>query len=252
MFGTRTGLLDGLAARGKAMNRSLATAFDSMCEEIPGELWFPLAVAYALVWSGHAVEDEDYGENAVEYLLTGEEELLSGLAHWSGRNGGACLQSALSGWRGLMEIVPVPNTRTIGARELCEFQEGLLTIAGDRNIRGGLHGIGPWVFCGPFKVLALMRRDLWSDEALDELYMPLGLEVERGLGALKRQGFGVPKALLPTRFVREGNFMGGMARLVLAQRFQQTLARSARMRVLHINSGLYELGVEAAESRRAS
>jgi hypothetical protein len=97
-----------------------------------------------------------------------------------------------------------------------------------------------------------MRRDLWNEEALDELYMPLGLEVDRGFGALKRQGFAVPKALLPTRIGRECDFMGGMARLVEAQRFQQTLARSARIRVLHINSGLYELGVEAAETRRAS
>ena len=244
-----------LARRGKAMNNSLVTPLVEMVEDLPGEDLFPICIAHALVWSGHADEDDPFYDISRDYLEAGVEDGLPFVSQVAGRHGGEALLHALVGYRSIIEGYHFPDLRRIGAANLCQVQDDLMTRAGVMESRGNLHGVGPWIFCGPFKMLALMRPDLWRDPGLDRLYMPLGLEVNRGVAVLMKEPIRWGCSIPSRKLGDERGFCNGMAALMEVQDFQQKLAGMAGSRILDINSGLHRLGEnqanEAAPPRRS-
>jgi hypothetical protein len=130
---------------------------------------------------------------------------------------------------------------TASAQELLDFQNSALVRAIDLSKHGWLRNFGSWLFCGPFKITALMTPSIWNDETLQRVYMPLGTHVARGFRKLARAGVeNIVPSLLEER--ETGLADGGFATLLIAHSFQSDLAKQSKGRVLHINTGLHVLG----------
>jgi len=123
------------------------------------------------------------------------------------------------------------------------LQEHFLEVTDQLRKQGFIYGIGPWLFCAPFKIVAAHRRELWNDPALDGVLMPVGLEVNRGVRKLIRQRTSWTKGIDENMIgEEEGDLMEGMGTVALVQDLSKKIARSFDSRVIHVNSGLYLYG----------
>ncbi|MCB9813146.1 MAG: hypothetical protein H6772_01935 [Pseudomonadales bacterium] len=59
-----------------------------------------------------------------------------------------------------------------------------------------LKHFGAWTLLAPFKIMAVYRTDLWDNENLDDLTMPLGFQMVKGLKWLKAQGMDIDDKML--------------------------------------------------------
>jgi len=108
---------------------------------------------------------------------------------------------------------------------------------------GSISGIGPWLFCAPFKILTCYRKSFWLDGKTDEIRMPLGLEVVRGFEKLIAKKTQYTQGIDASMFSEEeGGLLEGMATVEIAHGITKKIAQAVGSRALHVNSGLYLLG----------
>lgn len=142
---------------------------------------FFAAVGHSFIWSHHASGDEDFLDHAVEYFRTGGEKPLRRAMKYAGRFGPDNLDSSLRGWRVILDRVPsIEDIDGIDAKKLHFLQTQMSDIAVGLTEKHVLKGVGAWLLFAPFKIIALYRKDLWQTPELDEVLMPLGIEVVRG------------------------------------------------------------------------
>jgi hypothetical protein len=199
-------------------------------------------MAEALVWAEYAAKVRGYYEKIVLFLEGQATESEIDWNEFAGRHGPAALRNACRGYLEFKRITPkhVAEGKAT-AKELLDFQNSALIRAIDLSKRGWLPNFGTWLFCGPFKIAAIMNTSIWNEPSLQSLFMPLGCHVGRGFRKLFLQG--IP-AIVPSLLVEKdaGLADGGFSTLVIAQSFQSDLAKHCEGRVLHINTGLHQLG----------
>jgi hypothetical protein len=205
--------------------------------------YFTVAIANAFTWTGHAVEQDNFFKFAIDYLTTGNITSLRKAESFSGRFGPEKLSSGLQGWKSISDQLGSQDFLSCDGKRLYDIQKECLDIAKQLLDQSQISGIGPWLFCAPFKIIAAHRKDIWKSECLDEVWMPLGSEVVRGVRKLIQQGCKFTQGLYKSMLSEEeGGLVEGMATVMLVQDMSKKIAQISSTRVLHINSGLYLYG----------
>jgi hypothetical protein len=232
-----------LAARGLEMNLEIDAGFRRLLKEFPGSNRFNAAIAHAFTWTGHAVDEDGYHEAATGFLDSGGRESLDGAKTFSRRFGPDALSDALQGWRAIVEEDGGVPDLGKDAASLKRLQDRMLPVAARLREEGAISGIGAWLFCAPFKIVAISCREFWDDPDLDEVLMPLGLEVVRGMKKLVRARSAWTEGIDRNMLVEEEGDLGeGMGTVWLVQDTCKKIAAVSQSRVVHINSGIYLLG----------
>lgn len=231
-----------LAQAGEPFNERIHFRTKNLIEHYSEEPIFSLAVVESLIWARYAKDKKRFFDLALNYLRMEDDQVFKEAKNLAWRFGPESLKTILRSWKSLLdELRPVGLPQHFSSKELAKFQQDYVLTKANKLVGiSRLSQIGPWVFCGPFKILAAYRRDLWSDPGLDDVWMSLGFQVIQGLRFLSRQGF--KDINLELLNEEEPGLIAGLGTVVLAQKFQKKLADFAESRVLHINSGLFELG----------
>jgi hypothetical protein len=233
-------LLDGM---GKLVHQDMTlnlqkafSAVESMATR------YSFCTAEALVWAEYAVRSSNYLEEITRFLQGQCGESSVDWTKYAGRYGPDALRDACSGYLEFRRAIPARvSSGQASAKELLDFQNSSLIRAIDLSKRHWLRNFGTWLFCGPFKVSAIMTPGIWEESALQMVYMPLGGHVSRAFRALARRGVeGIVPSLLEEK--ESGLADGAFSTLVIAHSFQRDLARKCCGSVLHINTGLHLIG----------
>lgn len=236
-------LARSLAEGGERMNLDISRRHERLLCVADADVYFLAAISHAFTWTGHAVPEDDFLQHAIEYLTTGEAEPLRRTTTFAGRFGPDRLTEGLTGWKTIVDNSEVQDASSCDARRLCAIQEQYLNVASELAGCKELAGVGPWLFCAPFKIVAAHRRELWETADLDDLLMPLGLEVVRGIRKVVKQQYrfcqGFEMSMLSDE---EGGLMDGMGAAALVRGLSRKIAECGDTRVLHVNSGLYLYG----------
>ncbi|MBA7479491.1 hypothetical protein ES707_22298 [subsurface metagenome] len=233
---------DLLAHRGEEMNLEISSDQETLIQAYGSTNYFAVAIANAFTWTGHAVGQNGFFESAIVYLSTGNLASLSKALVFSGRFGPERLADALRGWKfSLDQLSNVSqDIQCCGAQELYMIQERCFSTMSQLLDQRQISGIGPWLFCAPFKIVAAHRRELWQSESLDDVWMPLGLEVVRGIRNLIQHRYPYFRGLhIDMLSEEEGGLKEGLGTVLLVQDASKKIAQIVETRVLHINSGLY-------------
>jgi len=237
-----------LAQAGVPFNEKICSHVEGLIKSYPEASLFNISVVESLIWARYARREKRFYGLGLDFLEKGSNQIFKETKNLAWRFGPDKLEKVLKSWKILLdELSPIKLFRDFSLRELSEFQHKQAHGKADiLSKTKKLPQMGPWIFCGPFKILGAYRKDLWEDKNLDKILMPLGFQVIRGLRFLRRQGcLNIDTQLL---IEEEPSFgMDAMGTVFIAQDFQKGLAALAGSRILHINSGLFELGKGKAE-----
>ncbi|MDQ2732141.1 MAG: hypothetical protein M3Y56_10815 [Armatimonadota bacterium] len=198
-------------------------------------IW-PFCVAQALVRSTHARAAEGWYAAAARFLITGDRADLVPARGYSSSFGADALQRALLSFRGLGEFTKIGSLRAYDAAALGAAQTKSVQFA----MKKELPGLGAWLFCAPFHLMALLRPSVWEDPRLDGLLLPLGSALARGYGLLQAAGVAdVEESLLRDT---EPGLRNGLTLLYIARGCEEKLAAAAGSRALFLHHGIAELG----------
>jgi len=233
-----------LAAKGKALDFQIGKAAKQYIKAFPKEDPFLIAIIQSLTWTGHAIDKEDYFKNALNFLKTGSQEILSNMGVSSGRYGEEKLKSTLYNWRELLANLKLPpDISKSSMEEIILFQNTSYKIACMERRKERVMGIGAWLFCAPLKIILSFREELWHNDRIDEVWMPLGLEVVRGVKRLIRQKYSYSRSIEEGYLSEtEGDIVEGLATIQIVQSLSKEIAKDSKSIVLHVNSGLWEFG----------
>ena len=104
-------------------------------------------------------------------------------------------------------------------------------------------GIGPWLFLGPFKLLAASKPNFWGSIELDHLLYPIGNKEIIALSYLKKHGaYWLGDNLKRILQIEQQDFATASATITMTQDIEKDLAKIAGSHLLHINAGLRQLG----------
>ena len=104
-------------------------------------------------------------------------------------------------------------------------------------------GIGPWLFLGPFKLLAAWKPEHWGSMESENLLYPFDKDEVAAFAFFKTKGADwLGKNVDRILKIEEQNFSTASATITMAQDVQKDLARTAGTHLIHINAGLRELG----------
>lgn len=233
-----------LAQEGLDFDREIGTDTTTILKTFPKVDPFLLLIAHSLTWTGHAINKGEYLEKVVKYLETGSDNLLSELAQFSGRFGAERLEMTIFNWKKLLyEIKKPDDVLTSSLDEIISFQNRFQETACMARRKRSIMYIGAWLFCAPFKILLSVRDDLWHQERIDEILMPLGLEVVRGCRKLIREQYSYGKMIEGIDLSEEeGDILEGLGTVQIVQGMCKRIAQDSHSIVLHINSGLWKFG----------
>ncbi len=237
-------LAKSLATAGYALDVEIQQKTGGYVKNFPKSDLFRIAIVQSLIWTGHAVDKADYFKTALDYLNTSSDSALSDMAKCFGRYGVENLKSTLFNWRKLCGKIKTPyDISKSDLEEIILFQNSSLETACIARSRGEIMGIGAWLFCAPFKIILCLRDKLWNHPRVDELLMPLGLEVIRGVKKLIRKKSSYAESFYADMLAEtEGDIREGLGTVELVQALSKKIAKDSNSIVLHINSGLWKFG----------
>ena len=226
--------------KGKIAHDEFCRAFDGRLTRLGLNDLFEACIAESLTWTEHAHPSDGFVRDAVAYLITGDAGKLTNCGKFALAYGPQSLMQILQGWHSLKRHTGNVDWKRDGAADLVRAQQSALAAQSSSQKS---RGIGAWTFCGPFKLVALYRRDLWKDVRLDDLLMPLGKPLIRGVKALLQNGYTFGSNLQAADLSEtEGSFLEGMATTALVHDYTQKIAAVVGERVAHINTGFHLLG----------
>lgn len=241
MLPNETNLLRALADQGQEINSGFGRTLSVLLGTFQNNHLFHISVVHSLTWSGYATENPEYYKNALFFLSNGDTNSLMKCSDYAGKTGGAKLLEALNSWNFLLSQCRELPLKTSALTQLKSSQNHLLAMFTSFSKAGQIKGIGAWGILAPFKVLLTYRNDLWAEEELDQILLPLGSQVEAGLKKLKKVAFN-----LVSDFDQKP-LDGDLASVQRAQEFQTKLAKLTNSKALHINTGLHRYGSDGLE-----
>jgi len=232
-----------LATGGYEMDREIQQKIKEVVKKFSSADMFLITIAQSLTWTGHAIDKADYYQKTLDYLERGSEPALSALKDCSGRHGTENLRSTVFNWRKLYGILPKIDMSKASLDEIIDFHNKSLEIACTARKDGKIIGIGAWLFCAPFKILLCLYDDFWSHKRIDEIRMPLGIEVIRGVKKMIRKKYSYCESIDESMLSEEeGGIVEGLGTVEIVQAVSKKIARDVNSIVLHINSGFWKLG----------
>lgn len=238
---TLDAVADLLARCGQEYDQWLHDMIRATREKNDGRIDVCVWMAEALAWATFAVRHDDFFANASRFFEDGDPDALSAAAEFPGPYGqDGRLRQAMISFRRLFEarVSQLANPAAEPSRWI-RIQEYALRDAQRLKDSDQLGSVGAWLFCAPFKILAVAHPSAWGPRDLDRLIMPTGAQVDRALEMLKKDGVGAPQRLPSSG---GGGLAADVADLFATQQFQVQISKCASASVLHINSALYQLG----------
>jgi len=236
-----------LAQAGELMSEKIHSRMQRLINLHPKIPLFTLSISESLLWARYAKDTKQFLKLSLNYLTKGDEKIFEEIGDLAWRFGPEKLETVFRSWKILLSELEISKLlHLFSSKQLLIFQQEALNKALTLSKIGRLPQIGAWIFCGPFKILAAYRKEIWDDFELDEILMPLGFQVIRGFRFLKTIGYNIRVGLLNEE---EPSLITGMGTVYIAQNFQKRFANLVQSRILHINSGLFKLGEETRRKR---
>lgn len=249
---SRRGAAELLQRHGLAFDVLLRRDIASTYSACTGDVWFIPAAVQSLVWSRHAMTNERSRAPYIEecrHCMCDEHRPLDAVLKYAGRFGPDGLARSLegyrtifAGWRALFDPPPSsPQDLLANQKRIMDaVQTGVTPDGAKRSI----HGIGPWLGFAPHKIHLIWQESWWEDASSDDMYQPLGSVAGKGIRELAKAGvIDESKARGLQLDDDENDGVSGFGTALLAHSLTRELAGEvAGTRVMHVNSGLYELG----------
>jgi len=198
-------------------------------DKYPNASSLSIVIAESLIWAFYAKRENEFYKLVIDYLDKDDKGIFDRLDDFQHRYEVEKLGTILRSWKQIFDkyaLGQIPRNYTID--NLLNYQKKLIPLVSKYPL------IGAWTILSPFKALICLQPRQYKNEKLDNLLMPLGSQVIKGLKFLRRNGFDVPAI--------EHEDETDMGTVYVAQKFQVGLAKEANSSVLFINSGLYKLG----------
>jgi hypothetical protein len=232
-----------MVSRGEDLNRKIKADQNDLLSRFQNVDYFPLAIAHSLNWSGHALKENGYFESALDYFKTGDNKALEKCRRYNWRYDKPDLINALKAWKSVLTNSQKVDFKHIKAKEIQSAQIQILNVADRLRKSKTITGFGPWILFAPFKIVLAHRTDLWTDNEIETIILPLGAQVTRGINNMKRNGFDCAKNLEKNLFPEEGSgWDNDLTSVYIAQQFQTEIAKLHESRAIHVNSGLHLYG----------
>lgn len=233
-----------LAVSGYKFDKEIQQNTKRVIKNFPHVNLFLVAISQSLTWTGHAIDKNKYFENCFDFLVSDSQKALSALSGCAGRYGDESLKSLLFNWRKLYnKLHPPQDWFKVSLEQIVFFQSASLKIACNLRMKNEVAYIGAWLFCAPFKILLCLRDDLWKSDRLNEVLMPLGLEVVRGVKKTICKKYSYASFVNEGDLVEEeGDIVEGLGTIHIVQAMCKNISKDAGSNVLHVNSGLWKLG----------
>jgi hypothetical protein len=228
---------------GRSVDCEISSALNARLTKISSiPRFYSFCMAEALAWAEYAVRSTEYYDNTTKFFDGRIDKSQVDWASFAGRYGPEALRGAAVAYQEFKNLVPKRVAEgTSSSAELLSFQNSALVRAIDLSKRGWLRDFGSWLFCGPFKIAAILKPAIWDERALQSVYMPIGVHVAHGFKKLVQ----LKVADIDTNLLREresGLAHGGFTTLLIAHKFQADMARGCQGSILHLNTGLHVLG----------
>lgn len=151
-----------LAEHGEAANRDFARRFSELRERFRDSPLFNLAVVDWLTECFPVERDERfYRQTLTAMEKEGEQSAIEAYAQVP------LFPEAATLWRVILITQDASSiTDEFSATDIWLYQEIVLNAAGLLGVRKMPKGIGPWLFLGPFKLLAAWRPQHWGSMEL--------------------------------------------------------------------------------------
>lgn len=231
-----------LADEGKPFNEDIAERVEGYLQDYPNASLFVISIIESFIWAEYVKRHKTTFDLAVGYFTNNDNAILNELDKILWRYEESHFTPLLKSWKLILEkanLKKLPDK--FNAHNLYEFQRYVhQQVVSPLYHSKQIQRISAWTFLAPFKIMAAYRIDLWKDNKLDDVLMPLGSQVIKGLQLLHKQG--VPIQSYEFIYEEERGLETDMGTTTMVQDFEKTLASSADSRVLHINSGLFLLG----------
>jgi hypothetical protein len=236
-----------IAAEGLRFDKEASKKQDPLFAKWRGSNGFHVSILQSLIWSGHARESPQYFEVGMEILTGKTKHLTPDLRTYATPRGKQMLGLAITSWNKILESIgPIDITKG-RIEDILIYQDECQNMARPLKEEKEIKGVGPWIFCAPFKILLTHRNDLWKDPRADEVLMPLGSEVIKALELLRDENH---PDFMPTKnrtlSTRDPGFFKGRGLTHVVQECCKRFADRMNTRVMQINSGLYCLGRSSA------
>lgn len=228
-----------LAKAGEDFNSEKNKEYEAIAKKNVNSI-FSLAIAISLEWGGFAKKDEQFYQLAANYLANDDIEALAEANKFSVRKDSS-VKNLLTAWKRLLKQSGASTVKgKFALKELLDYQKVMLDTYNQLKVSKKLQHIGMWFLLAPFKIVLLMRKDLWNEQDLDKLLLPVGSQVEKGLNLLEKKG--VPEVTGLKSSLDEKDVEVSIANVERTHRGQELLAKTLQPKVLHINTGLHLVG----------
>lgn len=236
-------LIKSMIEQGKMMDEDISDGIKLLKRKYSNHSLLNISIIYSLIWSGHAIDAPQFYLNGLEYLKRGKESYLEKAIAKSGRFGEESLKNVLKGWFVILENFADYDFARIKADKIVQLQKIIWELTYNLLNENKIRGIGNWLLLAPFKIIVAYRRTLWENNDIDQLRMPLGLEVMRGINKLLRKKSKYLNGFAGYMFYeQEKNFLEEKTVVEIIHNISRKIAEDYDTRVIHVNSGLYLLG----------
>ena len=195
---------------------------------------FRIAILQSLVWADYAKKRTDYISDGLKFFSNAQSRFLEDYAT------NRPMRNSLQAWKEIIAGEVAIDLSTCNTQAIWFYQHDLLTTA--REFREDHHvvGVASWLFCAPFKIILVHRKDLWSDSQIDSILMPLGGEVRQALQHLKEMEHPDFQSLDGLDHEERG-LPKEKGLTFAAQECCKPMAKRTNTSILDINSGLHSL-----------
>lgn len=204
-----------------------------------------LSILSSLTWPGHAKDLNPFYTHGEKYLSSGDKNELELAVENAGRFGKDALNNTLRSWYVLIQESGFAeyDFKTLSVTEYYNVQrkvfDCLKKLIKDKKISG----IGEWFLYAPFKIFLEYRKDLWNDKQIDKVKMPIGGGVCKAIQKLIKNKNKYVSSYHSSDFkVENSRIMDNFSTAEMVHSISLQIANDLDTRVLHVNSGLFQLG----------
>ncbi|MBX2894696.1 MAG: hypothetical protein KF763_04595 [Cyclobacteriaceae bacterium] len=232
-----------LASEGLVFSNSLREENRAYFDNLTSS-YFSIAAAISLTWTKHAKLETDYVEYAARFIdgkIAHDPEIARKFCL---RFGPEELDEALINYAKFYRTVKnkMPDFHTCSMNEIARLQVNLLSELNNLKNAGEVVKIGPWLFTGPFKIILGDQDRLWTNDGINAIVLPTGIEVDRALVKLQKEGYGFMNGFDRNWLTERGPLLDSYGTYQLAHSFIVSIGKLAGCPAIHINSALYLLG----------
>lgn len=207
--------------------------------------YFAIASAIGLTWTRHARFEDEFIRYASDFI-DGNVALDTNMSiRYSYRFGPEQLDNTLINFQQYYaRIKPmIPNFNTCDIHDLSRLQQTLLSKLDNLRINKTIKGIGPWLFTGPFKIILSDQDRFWTQEGINAIILPTGIEVDRGINRLVRAGYSFMRDFDLNWLEQNTNsLLESYATYNLVHTFVTNIGKITNTPAIHINSALFLYG----------